>query len=379
MMKKYLLLLFILLAPLTTHGAVTYCLPYVIQAPKVGGLVATPTNFPVLIDDTESVLATVANGGRVQESHGYDITGYSDALCTAQVPLEREIYNATVGRYTGHMKVAALSTTTNTTVYLGYGDSSISTDPNLNGTYGATSVWTGYNNVWHLADGTTLSVVDSTGNSTATNNGAGANVGKIDGALNMNGTNYVDGGSGTRIGNSTFTLSYWVYWDGSSSGGNLDMMGRRQNSNVWFAPLKNVSDGIGYYDGVGVTSWASTPLSVNTWTHLLFSSNAGTVTLYMNGVNKGTNTPSITTPAVNFLIGRPDVSNGSVWTGREDEVRLSATTRTQDWVTTEYNNQSATSTFYTVGAEIPLASVTYTAKLISMVPINLFGQFIMAN
>lgn len=355
-MKKLLLLLLCLIPTTQVFASFGYSQAVVIQASQVGGAVATPTNFQVDFDVTQSGLKTVGNGGHVQNANGYDISMFSDSTCSTQLALERELYNASTGKYTGWTKVPALSTTTNTTIYLCYGDSSISTDPNLNGTYGATSVWTGYNNVWHLPDGTTLSIVDSTGNSTGTNNGAGANVGKIDGALNMNGTNYVDGGSGTRIGNSTFTLSYWVYWDGSSSGSNLDMMGRRQNSNVWFAPLKNVSDGIGYYDGVGVTSWASTPLSVNTWTHLLFSSNAGTVTLYMNGVNKGTNTPSITTPAVNFLIGRPDVANGTVWTGREDEVRLSATTRTQDWDTTEYNNQSATSTFYTLGAETPIVS-----------------------
>jgi hypothetical protein len=38
--------------------------------------------------------------------------------------------------------------------------------------------------------------------------------------------------------------------------------------------------------------------------------------------------------------------------GLLDEVRISTTVRSADWVATEYNNQSSPSTFYTVGAAV---------------------------
>lgn len=36
-----------------------------------------------------------------------------------------------------------------------------------------------------------------------------------------------------------------------------------------------------------------------------------------------------------------------------DEVRISATARSWDWIKTKYNNQNSPSTFYSVGGEMP--------------------------
>jgi len=43
-------------------------------------------------------------------------------------------------------------------------------------------------------------------------------------------------------------------------------------------------------------------------------------------------------------------SSVNFWHGVLDEVRLSNVERSDDWVTTEYNNQSAPATFYTISA-----------------------------
>jgi hypothetical protein len=59
---------------------------------------ADQVNFPVLISGTYSYLATVANGGRVQNANGYDIVFTSDAAGTNKLDHELESYNAATAR-----------------------------------------------------------------------------------------------------------------------------------------------------------------------------------------------------------------------------------------------------------------------------------------
>ncbi len=54
--------------------------------------------------------------------------------------------------------------------------------------------------------------------------------------------------------------------------------------------------------------------------------------------------PSATASSLNAYIGKGYVSN---YSGRIDEVRISASARSADWIKTEYNNQNSPSTFYT--------------------------------
>ena len=145
------------------------------------------TNFPVLISGTYSYLATTANGGNVTSSNGYDIIFTSDAGGASPLAFERESYNSSSGAVDFWVKVPTLSHSTDTVIYLFYGNSSITTDQS-NGT----GVWdTHYQGVWHLPNGTTLSGSDSTVNGyTLNNNNSTAAVsGEIDGAAIFNGTN----------------------------------------------------------------------------------------------------------------------------------------------------------------------------------------------
>ena len=56
--------------------------------------------------------------------------------------------------------------------------------------------------------------------------------------------------------------------------------------------------------------------------------------------------------------------------GKIDEARISYTARSADWIKTEYNNQNATSTFYSLGSE------TSTAPPYTPTPANLFHNFL---
>ena len=143
------------------------------------------TNFPVLISGTYSYLATTSNSGNVTNSNGYDIIFTSDAAGTIPLSYERESYNSTTGAVIFWVNVPTLSHTTDTVIYMFYGNSSVTTDQTS-----ATGVWdSGYKGVWHLPNGTSLSANDSTSNG---NNGVisspSAAPGEIGGGASFNGT-----------------------------------------------------------------------------------------------------------------------------------------------------------------------------------------------
>ena len=88
---------------------------------------ADSTNFPVLVSFTNASLKTKANGGKVENSNGYDIQFFSDIGLTSKLSWEVEKYDATTGEIRAWVKIPTISHTANTVFYIAYGDSSIST------------------------------------------------------------------------------------------------------------------------------------------------------------------------------------------------------------------------------------------------------------
>src|SRR3989338_568005 len=69
------------------------------------------TDFPVLVSGTYSYLATVANGGKVQNASGYDVGFYTNSKCsTGKMSWETELYTATTGVVNYWVKVPTLTT-----------------------------------------------------------------------------------------------------------------------------------------------------------------------------------------------------------------------------------------------------------------------------
>src|ERR1700694_1577123 len=105
-------------------------------------------NFPVLVSGIYSYLATVANGGKVQNSSGYDIILTSDVAGSTKLDHEIESYNATTGALSFWVRIPALSHTTDTAIYMQYGNSSITTSQE-----NKAGVWdTSYKMVLHLGE-----------------------------------------------------------------------------------------------------------------------------------------------------------------------------------------------------------------------------------
>src|SRR3990167_5778401 len=192
-----------------------------IDETKVAGS-ADHTDFPVLVSGTydgtgtEPDLRTTANGGNVENASGYDIQFFSDSDLTTRLAAERESFVATTGVVNFWVKVPTLDYDNDTVIYIAYGDSGISTDPNDDATYGATSTWNAnYLGVWHLPDGTTLTALDSTSNNndgTLTNTPTAA-AGQIDGAADFESSSdqYINVGNGASLQiTGDLTLSAWI-------------------------------------------------------------------------------------------------------------------------------------------------------------------------
>ena len=169
------------------------------------------TNFPFLFNTTDPLLATTANGGHVSNSNGYDIIFTSDAAGQNPLNYEMEEYNPQTGQVIAWVQIPTVSHTQDTTIYLFYGNPNISMSQQ-----NPTGVWdANYLGVWHVANnGTQLSLTDSTSNqNNATNNGATATTGQIDGGMATDGTTYATVGTLPNLENTlsgTATYSVWV-------------------------------------------------------------------------------------------------------------------------------------------------------------------------
>ncbi len=178
------------------------------------------TTFPFLFNTTDPLLATVANGGHVQNPNGYDIIFTSDAAGQNPLPYEMEEYNPQTGQAIAWVQIPDLSHTSDTAIYMFYGNSSVAAsqqDP--------AGVWgTSYAGVWHLPNGTSLSANDSTVNENngTPGTGVGATAGFIDGGASFSGASsaYITLPSSSAAWNfaNDVTVSAWIKTAGNGMG-----------------------------------------------------------------------------------------------------------------------------------------------------------------
>lgn len=308
------------------------------------------TNFPLLVKFTSDTdLATAL-------STGYDIR-FTDSGGRSTLYYERESWTGGNGdAATGvfWVKVATIDDTVDTDIYVYYGKSD-ATDGQS-----ATNVWdSDYKGVWHLNDPT--NPTDSTSNDNdGTNNGVTATTGKIGGAGSFDST-YISAGAGTGtsldITGSQITYGGWVYptsWAGYQLVlGNVVNIGDRQ----YAIYLQNGDNSQVYYALGGIrSSGTSIPLSspwiINAWNNIVVTYNNPTLTIYLNGSSVATATLSgdITTRNGEFDIGYEKGSNYPL-VGKGDEIRVSSTARSADWIKFEYNNQGNADNELTISAQ----------------------------
>lgn len=325
------------------------------------------SNFPVLFTGTYTYLKTVANGGKVENANGYDITFYSDSGLTSPLDFERVFWSATTGDVEFWIRIPTLTSASATVIYISYGRTSITSDQQ-----DAEGVWnTEYKGVWHLKDGTTLSLLDSTSNNNdGTNNGAVVGAGQIDGAAEFAGAEYVTVGDMTSIeGGSELTVSCWVRPSPIlAARGFVVKRNSDETQDCFFMAARsgsasNLMVGV----GLGVDESAITEvgglLATDTWTYctMVFngalSGDSNRLKLFTNGTQRTLTFSSVgivpatvpATTAVTTFAAHSDLA--FFFIGRMDEIRIATSAKTDTWIATEYSNQNDPANFYTIGSE----------------------------
>jgi hypothetical protein len=309
-------------------------------------------NFPVLISGTYSFLATTGNGGNVTSANGYDIIFTSDSAGSTILNFEQEKYVATTGEVDYWVQIPTVSHSSDTVFYMFYGNANVNSFQSS-----PTAAWdSNYMAVYHFADhSASTTVKESTANNvsgTANQNTSNtATAGQIDGAMAFNGTTDTVTANSSAINVSgSFSLEAWVNTPGNANPGTIltnayAVGGNGYALHMYYSTPTFEANGNNTYYNVSALA-----ISANAW-HQVVGTRSGTLlSIYVDGVLSATATGASSTPANNTLNIGNYGGSGEYFGGTLDEMRISSTALSADWITTEYNNQSSPSTFYSVGS-----------------------------
>ena len=354
----------------SANGTWNYRQKITIDHTKVNTATGTTTpltNFPVLVSITNSNLAYTGFGGNVASSSGADIL-FADATGANQIPYEREYYASSTGQLIAWVKITSLPSTVDTTIYMYYGNSTAG----LADQQQATSVWdSNYKGVWHLKEtltGANQIVYDSTNNatnasSTGTWLGSQQQAGKIDGSLNFSGSDNLYGPGTALTDLGPITVSTWINLSASGSS-NILYKSDNNGSKGWFLRIDNslglVWDIVGGGGNAHSYSTVNVP-TVGKWAYVTgtWAGGSNPDQLYVNGAEVTYSTHNSgpishdSDAGIPFCIGTGGSTclsgTGGYVVGLLDEVRVSSSARSVDWIKTEYLNQNSPATFYAVG------------------------------
>ncbi len=319
---------------------------------KVSGTSAL-VDFPMLIATTDAGLNTVANGGYVASSTGADIF-FTSSDGSTKLSHEIESYVSSTGALTAWVKIPSLSTSADTLLYMYYGNASSSDQQSKTATWDSST-----KGVWHFND----SLADSSSNANnGTNNGSlNLSTGKIGGARDFtNAWGTVRVPSSPSLQPSTqLTLSFWINQYGAQPDWVRPILYGQDSVNPWGAygfyidpssdnNLNFVLGSTNNNYGLGVAT-----LATSTWQYIVGTFDGTTMKLYLDGNQISTRNDSFSIGDYDGTTGLSmgsSWSNWADWTGYLDEIRVASTTRSADWIKTEYNNQNSPATFYALGA-----------------------------
>ena len=328
------------------------------------------TNFPLLVNITgDGDLKTVANGGRVYHNLGYDIV-FKSPSC-GQLDHEVEMYDGSAGTLIAWVRVPTLSSSSDTEIYMYYGDSGVTcSSENPDGLWDPSI----YEAVYHLSD----DYSDSTSNKRdGTNYGTtfvDSQIGK--GALftPSNGWDHIELGS-WNVNDNDLVIQAWV-WPNDFNQNDPRIVSKCRSTasgaqdHVFMLSLYNgdngdnrmrsrVKTGTDNYSGT-VELFGNSPNgylpSAQQWYFLtasyvdssdqmkLWRDATGNATAWQNGWLRQNSWPV-------WIGASPYGSSNSEysWDGVLDEVRIISEPRSTDWIQTEHNNQTNPN-FYSISS-----------------------------
>ena len=309
------------------------------------------------------------------ETDGADIRFTN--LAGTELPREIEKYDSgTLDVWVKFTLTKDAGDTSDDVIYMYYGNSS-ATEPAANSTYGSDNVWnSNYKMVQHMQEDptdTSPAFVDSTlnnndgtdyGDMTTTDQVAG----RLDGSLDFDGgDDYVLASPPVVL--KPITLSCWFRVSNTTDDHVLISISDEAGSNDWFrmfasgntqanklvANIKHDAD---------VTAISTNAFSADIWHYGVAVYEASRTLVYLDNVETIINYTKTPVDLDNCTIGVLKYNLFARYTtGLIDEVRISNTVRTADWIKTEYNNQNAPSTFLTINAEEDNTPTEFISKI----------------
>lgn len=313
------------------------------------GAVGALTHFPVLVRLTDPDLQSSV------DASGLDLH-FTAADGTTPLPFERESYDSSTGTLVAWVALDLTGADQDFYIYYGDGDLTEKSTPG--------AVWDAeFEVVYHLSD-----LADSTSHGyDGTNRGSTVHAaGVIGGARDFDGNAEILGPRGVLpTGDDYWTVSYWGRADTNNSAGDNEQWAVSTQD---FAedgmtigietPAATYANGNMLSYVGGWRAWQNTILPDETWARVdarVFMNSSGYVEMRVDGgawERKNLNTNRIRHTSRSYItVGGEEANTNENWLGQLDEVRISSTLRSDDWLTTEYHNQKPGSTFLTVGPE----------------------------
>jgi hypothetical protein len=265
------------------------------------------------------------------------------------------------------VRIPFLSHTSDTVIYVFYGDSAITTVQST-----ASSVWdANFVGVWHFSSAGSPDVHDSTvSGANGTNNSTTSGSGQIDGAASLTGANgqriSVPNSASWNFGSANFTVEWWEKRTSLQNPGNY-VIARDGTTNtvpfIFGAAFNGGSTNNVFMSSNG-SSWdigggqSMGTIDLNQWNHFAIRRSGNNFYTYKNGSQTNTFTSSLGLNWNNNPLSIGYGQNSSyVFAGSLDEVRISHAARSPDWISTEYANQLSPATFLAMGSEAYLGGV----------------------
>lgn len=344
--------------------AYSYSKSIIIDHTKVG---ENLTDFPFYFGGIFPQLRSVANGGLVQSASGYDIIFAANADGSSPLSFERVLWDATTGHCEFWVKIPSVSTSSDTTIYILFGDSGVSSDQQ-----NASDTWSnGYAVVVHFGTPTTLSSSESLGLSVS-NTSVVAAQGKLSG-----GAGYFNGSAYLRItSNASFkptaalTLQAIVKPYTYGSWDKIICLDYRGDGS-WNSPfaayalcLTNNTLGLTTHITFGgsITAPNAGTLTNKVWNFVAGVYSGSQIINYVNGAGQS---PTSKSGSIDYgtsldlcIGGRSPYTTGEPFRGYIDEVRVSTVARSPNWMAAEYANQNSLLTFITTELSSPAYELT---------------------
>ncbi len=317
------------------------------------------TDFPVLVLSKENDLKHTSNAGGMSNIGGYDIA-FTLNDGTSRLDHDLESYDPETGELVVWVRLPTLSHTADTEIYMYYGNPSITVDQSVSTTWDAN-----YAAIWHLNN----NLQDATTHEQhGTDMGGITNItGRIGGGRSFDGEDdyaiipHEDGSSLDITGNQ-ITLEAWVKARVNSADSPFLVKAPSVNNERYMLGIQGQTNFINtrVTTDTGHFRDDSGPINVEDWTHIVFVYDGNLAgnprkLLYANGTlidayNASGDILSTTEP---LHIGKRATTDERFFWGILDELRVSNTARSADWICTEYNNQNSPLSFFTIGDEQP--------------------------